>query len=60
VKKWKPHDEREYHWLEAFLKVVTWMEEEFGHGGSEPSSPAPLLSLLERIRFERSFWKRND
>jgi hypothetical protein len=23
----KPHDEREYEWLKAFLKVVTWMEE---------------------------------
>jgi hypothetical protein len=29
MKKRKPHDEREYVWLEAFLKVVTWIEKEF-------------------------------
>jgi hypothetical protein len=23
----KCHDDREYEWLKAFLKVVTWMEE---------------------------------
>jgi hypothetical protein len=26
-----PYDDREYDWLEAFLKVVTWMEDEFGY-----------------------------
>ena len=26
-----PYDEREYEWLHAFLKVVTWMEDEFGY-----------------------------
>jgi hypothetical protein len=36
VKKRRPHDEREYEWLEAFLKVVTWMEKEFVDYGSEP------------------------
>jgi len=30
VRKQKPFDEREYQWLEAFAKVVTWMQEEFG------------------------------
>ena len=25
-----PYDEREYKWLKAFLKVVTWMEDNFG------------------------------
>ena len=30
VFKRKPHNEREYQWLEAFLKVVTWMEENLG------------------------------
>jgi hypothetical protein len=24
-----PHDEREYEWLRAFVKVVTWMEDKF-------------------------------
>jgi hypothetical protein len=30
VRKRKPHDEREYAWLEYFLKVVVYMEGEFG------------------------------
>jgi hypothetical protein len=60
VKKWKHHDEREYHWLEAFLKVVAWMEEAFGHVGYEPSKPPPLLYYWERTCFERNFGGRND
>ena len=35
VRKRKPYDEREYEWLEAFLKVVTWMEKQFGDDDSE-------------------------
>lgn len=30
VKRLTPYDPRELKWLEAFLKVVTWMEENFG------------------------------
>ncbi|KAE9381199.1 hypothetical protein N431DRAFT_424790 [Stipitochalara longipes BDJ] len=35
VKKQKPFDDREYQWLEAFAKVVTWMQKEFGSGALE-------------------------
>ncbi|KAF7508941.1 hypothetical protein GJ744_008497 [Endocarpon pusillum] len=31
VRKIMPYDEREYEWLEAFLKVVSWMEKKLGH-----------------------------
>ncbi|PQE08526.1 AAA ATPase central domain protein [Rutstroemia sp. NJR-2017a BBW] len=30
AQKLKPLDAREYEWIEAFLKTVTWMEERFG------------------------------
>jgi hypothetical protein len=30
VRECKPHDDREYKWLEAFLKAVSWMQKEFG------------------------------
>jgi hypothetical protein len=30
AQKLKPLDAREYEWIEAFLKTVTWMEEKFG------------------------------
>ncbi|PQE29529.1 AAA ATPase central domain protein [Rutstroemia sp. NJR-2017a WRK4] len=30
AQKLKPLDAREYEWIEAFLKIVTWMEERFG------------------------------
>ncbi|ERF73744.1 hypothetical protein EPUS_00998 [Endocarpon pusillum Z07020] len=31
LRKIMPYDEREYEWLEAFLKVVSWMEKKLGH-----------------------------
>jgi hypothetical protein len=27
IARYKPYDDREYEWLRAFLKVVSWMEE---------------------------------
>ncbi|KAH8770322.1 hypothetical protein BGZ57DRAFT_441715 [Hyaloscypha finlandica] len=30
VRECKPHDDREYKWLEAFLKALSWMQKEFG------------------------------
>ncbi|RDL40059.1 uncharacterized protein BP5553_00038 [Venustampulla echinocandica] len=44
ARRFKPYDDREYDWLKAFLKVVTWMEENLGISGEkgtdvQPSSP---------------------
>lgn len=30
VNRYLTHDDKEYEWLQLFLKVVTWMEEKFG------------------------------
>jgi hypothetical protein len=35
ARKIMPHDDREYKWLNAFLKVVTWMEKNLGKDEKE-------------------------
>ena len=38
------YDEREYEWLQSFLKVVTWMEQNFGavEVPAEPEEDKPV------------------